>query len=122
MNVMIGAHIFVLLLASNPGLAAERLLNGDEIRSLLPKIVAVGENSRQIFMATGATTYTLAGSDSLGRWRVQRNRYCSKWPPSDFWACYDVFTNGESPPNTIIWIGDSGKRLINRIEKKEQAK
>lgn len=57
----------------------------------------------QSFSATGGTLYN-AGRDSWGSWSVREGRYCSVWPPSDLWACYDVEVTG----NKLRFIGDSG--------------
>jgi hypothetical protein len=40
----------------------------------------------QEFKAGGVT---LAGTGA-GKWRIDGDRYCSAWPPSETWACYEV--------------------------------
>lgn len=47
----------------------------------------------QDFRTSGRTLYN-AGQDSWGYWRVEEGQYCSTWPPSDLWACYDVQSDG----------------------------
>jgi len=32
---------------------------------------------------------------SDGRWAARGGQYCSQWPPSDTWACYDVQLSGQ---------------------------
>lgn len=46
-------------------------------------------HATQDFRASGGTDY-FSGRPSTGRWEVRRDQYCSVWPPSDQWACYDV--------------------------------
>ena len=50
--------------------------------------------ARQHFGADGQTLYD-AGRPSWGSWAVRGDQYCSVWPPSDLWACYDVSQNGD---------------------------
>lgn len=110
--------LVAMLLLTASAMAAEKALSGAEIARLLPMIVAVGDNSRQTFTASGATTYIDGGRQSAGRWRVQDNLYCSQWPPSGSWACYQVLVDGEKGKSAerLIWVGNSGKRTINRID------
>jgi hypothetical protein len=46
--------------------------------------------ARQTFQASGRTLYIHGGHESWGRWRVEADAYCSSWPPSSLWACYDM--------------------------------
>ncbi|MEO1733028.1 MAG: hypothetical protein AAFR45_05280 [Pseudomonadota bacterium] len=57
----------------------------------------------QDFRASGRTLYN-AGEDSWGYWGVRGDQYCSMWPPSDLWACYDMARSGD----VIRFIGASG--------------
>lgn len=83
--------IVLLVLLSGPAAASgSRSLGGDEIRALLPTITAVSETTRQTFASNGDTLYTDPARTTNGRWRVQRDFYCSTWPPSDAWRCYGV--------------------------------
>ncbi|MBS9718587.1 hypothetical protein ACFFUT_05000 [Pseudohalocynthiibacter aestuariivivens] len=61
------------------------------------------EAATQYFYASGRTLYN-AGADSWGYWRVEEDRYCSQWPPSDLWACYDMEISGQS----IRFLGEHG--------------
>lgn len=98
---------FALILALWPAvLSAEGFtrLTGDEIRAALTgKKLDYGEGISQTFDSSMSTQY-FSGSPSSGRWAVRQDRYCSQWPPSDLWACYDVFQSGE----TIRFVGDGG--------------
>ena len=44
--------------------------------------------------ASGRTLYN-TGRDSWGYWQVRGDQYCSMWPPSDLWACYDMARRGD---------------------------
>lgn len=65
-------------------------MSGDDIRAALTNRVLVYENARQDFRGSGRTLYTHKGRDSWGYWEVRGAQYCSQWPPSDLWACYDM--------------------------------
>ena len=92
-KLVVALSLGTVLLSSNA--AHSKLLTSDEIAALLPTIVAIGEQTRQIFSAAGPTTYTDRGRDTFGNWRVQDDQYCSQWPPSDLWACYALERSGE---------------------------
>lgn len=65
-------------------------LSGPQITAALAaRHLVYDGGATQQFDQDGSTTYD-AGSPSLGRWRVEGDRYCSVWPPSDLWACYAV--------------------------------
>lgn len=87
----------VWVLALWPALAAAdrmTLLSGAEIEEALSgRALVYTDGATQDFRASGATLYN-AGRDSWGTWSVRGNQYCSQWPPSDGWSCYDVATNG----------------------------
>lgn len=85
-----------LLLMAMPVSAGEwATLTGDEIRAALTDRKLQYRNAWQEFRASGRTLYN-AGEDSWGYWRVEDDRYCSMWPPSDLWACYALERNGDS--------------------------
>ena len=89
---------FALILTLWPGvLAAEefRKLSGDEILAALTgQKLDYGEGVWQTFSDTMSTQY-FSGRPSAGRWAVREDRYCSVWPPSDLWGCYDVQQSGD---------------------------
>lgn len=105
-----------LSVQSSPG-AQERPLLDAEIAALLPTIIIYGDQTRQVFSAAGATTYTFKGRDSYGAWRVDGNRYCSQWPPNTNWDCYSVTHNAEK--SQLIWTDAVGNKTVNRTEPKE---
>ena len=48
----------------------------------------------QTFAADGSTQFvTERASD--GRWEARGGQYCSTWPPSDLWTCYDLERAGD---------------------------
>lgn len=67
-------------------------LDGGALRAALEgRTLVYADGTVQDFGADGQTLY---GAESRGRWRVEGDRYCSVWPPSDRWACYDVERDG----------------------------
>jgi hypothetical protein len=64
---------------------------------------------RQFFAADGGTIYFGDGPSSAGHWKAEGGQYCSLWPPSDQWACYQVVIDG-SPAVSITWISPDGTR------------
>ena len=100
--------VFAVLLAG-PAQAESIKLSGAEITATLSeKEVAGTDNgqpSGQIFRANGATFYAVAGNSQTGNWKVEGDKYCSVWPPSENWVCYDVLRDG----NAIQFISPSGK-------------
>lgn len=99
-------RIAVILAVLMPGWVmadAWRPLDGAEIAEVLTDAKLKYAFATQHFDANGQTLYT-ADRPSWGSWAVRENRYCSVWPPSDFWACYDVRENGD----VVRFIADDG--------------
>ncbi len=94
----------------SPALASELKLDGAAIATVLTDhVFAGGDGSRkteQIFQRNGATYYSVDGAQSQGLWAVRGHQYCSQWPPSDNWSCYDVLQDGLA----IAFLSASGKR------------
>lgn len=92
-------RIFVILLALAPNFLAadewKHLLTDEEIQqALADRVVRYDELTFQFFGAAGDTRFvTERASD--GRWAARGGQYCSVWPPSDLWACYDFQVNGD---------------------------
>jgi hypothetical protein len=78
-------------------------MSGAEIRTALSDQKLRYASAWQDFRASGKTLYN-AGADSWGYWRVEEDRYCSQWPPSDIWACYDMQRRGD----TVRFVGPNG--------------
>lgn len=57
--------------------------------ALTARTVAYADGATQQFNADGSTIYTTT-NPSIGKWRVTGLQYCSLWPPSDKWSCFDV--------------------------------
>ena len=71
------------------------LSQNDEITEALnDRTVRFDALTFQYFGAAGDTRFiTERASD--GNWAARGGQYCSVWPPSDFWACYDFQVNGD---------------------------
>ena len=65
------------------------MLDGVAIEAVLTDARLKYAFATQHFGTDGQTLYT-ADRPSWGSWGVRGDQYCSVWPPSDFWACYDV--------------------------------
>lgn len=104
--------------AAGAAAAEERALSGAEIAALLPTVISTGERSRQTFETTGGTMY-VEDRPSHGRWRVDGDRYCSQWPPSEHWSCYDVLMDdvpAHGGTARLIWITSTGQREVTGIQ------
>jgi hypothetical protein len=65
-------------------------LDGPAITAALSaRVLAYPGGDTQNFFADRRTLYE-GGSAQWGQWRVQGDRYCSQWPPSDRWDCYAI--------------------------------
>ncbi len=118
----LSALALCLLVAAGSAAAEERALEGDEIRTLLPGILAVGDTTRQTFAANGDTVFDDGRRVTNGRWRIQDNFYCSRWPPGGGWRCYRVLVDPkDGGPDLIVWIdAENGQRTVNTILPKGQ--
>ncbi|WP_298847561.1 hypothetical protein [uncultured Ruegeria sp.] len=98
---------FALIFALWPGILTAdgfQKLSGEGILAALTgKKLEYGGGAWQTFDASMITQY-FSGRPSAGRWAVQQDQYCSTWPPSDLWACYDVLQNGD----TVRFVDDAG--------------
>lgn len=104
---MRSALFLIPLLLATPALAEDwQRLDGPAIRAALESRSLVYEDgTTQDFRPDGRTLY---GTDSWGTWRVDGNRYCSAWPPSDAWACYDMAQDGQR----LKFLSDDGSETI----------
>lgn len=64
------------------------------IEALSGRVVIYDEYTRQYFGPSGATQFITERS-SDGRWAARGGQYCSTWPPSDTWTCYDFAVSGD---------------------------
>ncbi len=110
-----------LVVATMSSVAADRKLTGPEINAALTDTTVYQYRStsrpwRQYFAADGATPYY--GSDgpvSHGKWQVRGDQYCSLWPPSSAWSCYDVTTRVEHGKTIVTWIPASGGSSVGIV-------
>jgi len=65
----------------------------------------------QSFGADGDTQYITEWT-SDGRWAAQGGQYCSIWPPSDIWTCYDFELLGEQ----ARFISEDGSVSVGTFE------
>ena len=96
----------LILLLWTGNLAAEEFqaLTGNEIlRALAGRKLDYGQGAWQSFYDTMLTQY-FSGRPSAERWAVRDDQYCSLWPPSNLWACYEVQKNGD----TIRFVDSAG--------------
>ena len=97
-----------VLLACLPSLGAAdgflRVISDDAIRdALADEKLIYDAHTMQHFAANGSTQH-ITERMSDGRWDVRDGQYCSTWPPSDTWACYDIQIGG----NVVRFIGSDG--------------
>jgi hypothetical protein len=94
-----------------PGLAqadAWERLDGPAVATALGgQVLAYPDGTQQSFLADGGTVY----GESRGQWEVRGDQYCSVWPPSDRWACYDVDRQGQD----IRFTDDAGNATLGRF-------
>ena len=70
-------------------------LSGGEIERALRETTLIYDGAFQVFYGSGRTLYD-NGPESWGYWRVRAGQYCSQWPPSDSWDCYDMARSGDT--------------------------
>jgi hypothetical protein len=100
------AMLIASLFAGPAAAMAEEIwqsLTGAEIAAALTDRVIVYRNAVQEFRVSGRTLYD-AGQASWGYWAVRGDQYCSMWPPSDLWACYDMARDGD----VVRFVGAAG--------------
>jgi hypothetical protein len=92
--------------------AAEKKLAATDLRDLLSDIrltsTETGREVEQVFQASGAT-FTIdieTGQQSQGFWKLRGDQYCSQWPPSEYWECFDVYGNDQG----VVFVSSQGKR------------
>lgn len=87
-------------------------LTGEAVRAALSgRTLAYESGATQSFRADGGTTY-VTDSESLGQWRVEGDRYCSVWPPSDRWTCYGITQSADG--QQIGFVSADGSAEIGR--------
>ena len=108
--------VLFALLMTGKAQADGAKLTGAEITSTLSEKETVGTDngkaSSQIFRVGGATFYSVGDNQTTGNWKVEGDKYCSVWPPSENWVCYDVFREGSS----VTFVSPSGKASSYRLK------
>jgi hypothetical protein len=106
------AILFALCLLTAPAAAKETKLDGTALRDLFNDITLTSkENGRvieQVFQS-GGVTFTVdihTNVQSQGFWRLEGDKYCSQWPPSEHWSCYDVLENDQG----VVFVSSNGTR------------
>ena len=99
----------MILLAASPALAEDwRTLSGDEVATALTDREVIYDPKLEVsqsFYASGRTQYTF-GNPRWGWWEVRGDAYCSLWPPSDEWECFDVALSADG--TTVRFTGAAG--------------
>ena len=80
------------------------------------RTVAYDDGATQQFNTDGSTIYTTT-NPSAGAWRVERNQYCSQWPPSDRWSCYNV-ARSEGGLDLRFTAGDGSESVGRYVDLK----
>ncbi|WP_425038929.1 hypothetical protein [Primorskyibacter sp. S187A] len=87
----------VLVLMLLPAMASAdwlRLSSDVEVEEALANRTLVYDAyTTQSFSASGETLY-ITERVAQGRWAARGGQYCSVWPPSDVWTCYDLEVDG----------------------------
>lgn len=87
--------VLAAVLVPGAALAEFKAMTGAEIEAALTdRALIYTDGATQDFRASGRTLYN-AGRDSWGYWAVRGDAYCSQWPPSDGWFCYDMARDGD---------------------------
>jgi hypothetical protein len=104
--------LFLTILPINAAAQDWIRLQDDAARAALEgRRVVYDSGAWQEFRVSGATLYN-AGRDSWGYWRVRGDQYCSMWPPSDLWACYDLEISGER----LRFVGAHGEKTEGSVQ------
>lgn len=74
------------------------------------KTVVYDAYTLQTFDAAGTTQFVTERAAD-GRWTARRGQYCSTWPPSAGWDCYDVYLSG----NQVRFVGKDKSESVGLI-------
>ncbi len=103
----------ILLVLAGPVWAEDwRVLNqaGAEL-ALTDRVLVYEGGETQDFRASGRTLYN-AGAPSWGYWEIREGRYCSQWPPSRDWDCYDLALSGDGA--SVRFVDDWENASVGR--------
>ena len=111
-----------LLLLSSISCACAETLGGKAIEEVLNDTTVYGlplalDSWRQSFGKNGETIYVDAsGAKTFGEWLVRGDKYCSLWPPSDRWVCYEIERGAAADgKSTVTWISGGGTKRYEAL-------
>lgn len=87
----------VMMVLASPAVAEEWTPVFDDVAitaALADRTLVYDAYTLQYFGAGGDTQY-ITDRASNGRWAARGGQYCSQWPPSDRWDCYDIQLLGD---------------------------
>ncbi|WP_350336004.1 hypothetical protein [Coralliovum pocilloporae] len=94
------------------GPTIDRALRGNTVKGTRPN----GTPWSQYFAESGRTQYREGGAAvQTGRWEVRDNQYCSKWPPSNVWSCYQIKGDLANQPVTLTWLFADGDEWDGQV-------
>lgn len=104
-----------LVVLAAPASADWMRLDGPGIQSALEEVTLryADIKATQHFYASGRTLYT-SGRPSWGYWAVRGDQYCSQWPPSDGWACYDL--ERDPTDGRLRFVAGDGSYSVGQVE------
>lgn len=111
---MFKLSLSIFILSSVVAVAEEQKLTGPEIMIVLADKTyqqirpTTKHRIEQTFQSGGNTHFVVDGQLSQGLWRVEADQYCSSWPPSTDWDCYDILRLGEE----IVFLSARGARYV----------
>ncbi len=100
----------VMIVCAGPATAWEALTGAQIEVALSGQTLVYDAHTLQHFRADGQTDY-ITERASTGRWAARGDQYCSTWPPSDTWTCYDVEAEGDA----IRFISPDGSMSEGRF-------
>ncbi len=111
MRLLIGLALMAL---GGPALAADGwvVVKGEDVGpALAGHVLAYADGATQSFGTQGDTVYD-GGRRQPGNWRIEGDRYCSVWPPSDLWACYGLERSADGM--SLRFTADDGSTTEGR--------
>lgn len=86
----------------------------DEVifESLAGRTIIYDAYTTQYFGPDGDTRFVTERAAD-GRWTARGGQYCSQWPPSDRWDCYDIQLRGDD----VKFIGADQSESVGTLQK-----
>jgi len=104
----------MLAICAGPAVAEDwtRVLDDAGVNeALADRTLVYDQQTFQRFGAGGDTQY-VTERFSEGRWAARAGQYCSVWPPSDVWTCYDLQLRGDE----VKFIGSDRAESIGTYQ------